>query len=162
MIFVNFIFFETAHILSAGKILPATKKPRPQARPNKKRSYLYIFYLLSSVPIISVTIANTDDPADFAARRPCGMDIGVRRSLAYGLNDLIKIRTGGNALAIRTNHIGCCDCAADCAGSGVWAGRHPRIAGWRWSGRGLAQPYHDAAGLFGKPKVDMRLGDLSI
>src|SRR5689334_6358582 len=90
------------------------------------------------------------------------MDIGVRRSLAYGLNDLVKIRTGRNTLAIRADHIGCCDCAAHRAGSGVRAGRHPRIGGWSWSSCGLAQPYHDAAGLFGKTKVDMRLGDLSI
>jgi len=31
MIFVSLSFL-TAHILSAGKILPATKKPRPKAR----------------------------------------------------------------------------------------------------------------------------------
>src|SRR5690349_11801802 len=112
--------------------------------------------------VIAIAITHMDDSANFSDRRPCGMDVHIGEPATHRLNDLLKIYARSNALAVRTNHIGYCNRAADGAGSGIGAGRDSRVSGGGWAVCGLAQKHHDATGLLGKTKMNVRLGNLSI
>src|SRR5215469_16735074 len=112
--------------------------------------------------IISVAIANFDHSPNLAAKRPGGMYVGVSRMFPDCPNDFVKVDARSNALAVRANYVGHGDGAGHGSGLCVRTGRHAGISGRGWNCSCLTQPHHDAASLFGKPKVNVRLCHLSI
>src|SRR5438552_2128403 len=139
--------------------LRSTKKTSP------KRGLLCQAVRLVSIavmPVVPVAIANMDHSADLADRGAGGVHVYVRCASTYCLDNLVKVHEWGYALAIRTNDVGYCNRATDCARRGVRAGWHSRIGARSGTGCGLAQKYHHAACFPGQTEVDMRLGHLSI